>query len=221
MEQLPLAISVQSEPSFDNFTVGENREAVTRVHALASAGEGERILYVWGPPGSGCTHLLKAAVSAAGGCYYGPGQAAVTGIDTLVAADHVECLDDAGQIALFRQINRAREGGARVLASGRSAPTGLAVRDDLRSRLGWGLVYQLRPLTDDDKKKHVRAEAARLGLRIPEEVLLYLFNRLPRDMRSLNAVLRYLDMHSMARQRALTLPMVRDAIERFDQQQGK
>lgn len=215
MEQLPLEISAPSEPSFDNFVEGGNVEALMRVRILASKDANEPVLYIWGAPGSGCTHLLQSAVRAAGGLYYSPGEAPDTNLDTLVAADQVERLDDAGQIALFVQINRAREGGARVLASGRTAPSGLSVREDLRSRLGWGLVYHIRPLTDDYKKQYLRAEAARLGLRIPDEVLLYLFNRLPRDLRSLSAVLKYLDLQSMARQRALTLPMVRDAIERI------
>ena len=58
------------------------------------------------------------------------------------------------------------------------------MREDLRTRLAWGLVYQLRPLTDEEKAAHLRAEAARRGLRLPDEVLGYLLGRLPRDLRA-------------------------------------
>lgn len=215
MEQLPLEISAQAEPTFDNFVAGANREALIRVRGLAAGLPGEPILYLWGEPGSGRSHLLRAAARAADGVYYAPGESPLAENVAFVAADQVERLDNAGQIALFVQINRAREGGTRVLASGQTPPAALGLRADLRTRLGWGLVYQLRPLTDDDKKQHLRAEAARRGLQLTEDVLLYLLNRLPRDLASLNTVLAHLDRHSLARQRALTLPLVRDALARL------
>jgi DnaA family protein len=99
-----------------------------------------------------------------------------------------------------------------VLAAGSAPPAGLALREDLRTRLGWGLVYQLRPLTDALKAVHLRAEAARRGLRLSDEVVWYLLHHLPRDLASLNAVLDRIDRHSLARQRPVTLPLVRDAL---------
>ena len=103
-----------------------------------------------------------------------------------------------------------------VLAAGNAPPAQLALREDLRTRLGWGLVYQLKPLTDAEKALHLRSEASRRGLRLADEVVWYLLNHLPRDLASLNAVLDRLDRHSLARQRAVTLPLVREALSNFN-----
>ncbi|HEX6317365.1 MAG TPA: DnaA/Hda family protein [Burkholderiales bacterium] len=195
--QLPLDISPAAEPSFDSFIAGANAEALERVRALAAGNLHESIVYLWGEPGSGRSHLLRAAARAHSG---------------LVVADDVESLDAAAQQALFVAINGAREGQAAVLAAGSAPPAGLALREDLRTRLGWGLVYHLKPLTDAEKAVHLRAEALRRGLRLTDEVVWYLLHRLPRDVASLNAALELLDRHSLARQRPITLPLIREAL---------
>jgi DnaA family protein len=195
--QLPLDISPAAEPTFDSFIAGANAEALERVRALAAGNLHESIVYLWGEPGSGRSHLLHAAARAHPG---------------LVVADDVESLDAAAQQALFVAINGAREGQAAVLAAGSVPPAGLALREDLRTRLGWGLVYHLKPLTDAEKAVHLRAEALRRGLRLTDEVVWYLLHRLPRDVASLNAVLELLDRHSLARQRPITLPLIREAL---------
>ena len=198
MQQLVLDIGPPPDPSFDNYVAGPNAEALARVRGLAHGGSREAIVYLWGDLGSGRTHLLKAAARAN---------------PDLVIADDVETLDAEGQQRLFVAINAARDGGAPVLAAGRAAPAGLALREDLRTRLAWGLVYQLRPLSDTDKVLHLRAEAARRGLRLSEDVVGYLLTRLPRDLPSLNGVLDALDRYSLAAKRPITLPLVREALE--------
>jgi DnaA family protein len=200
MRQLPLEISSPAAPSLDNFVAGANAEALAAVRALAAGERPEAIVYLWGERGSGRSHLLRAATRA------NPG---------LVAADDVETLDATAQQALFNAINAAREGQTPVLAAGSAPPAGLTLREDLRSRLAWGLVYQLRAPSDADKATYLRAEAARRGLRLPEEVLAYLLNHVPRDLASLNAVLDSLDRYSLASQRPLTLPLVREALQKL------
>jgi len=106
--------------------------------------------------------------------------------------------------------------GVPLLAAGDAPPAQLALRDDLKSRLAWGLVYQLRPLSDADKALHLRAEAARRGLELADEVVWYLLNRLPRDLPRLNATLDLLDRYSLSRQRHITLPLVREALASVD-----
>jgi len=197
MRQLPLAISPAVEPSLDSFIAGTNAEALERVRALAAGTLGEAIVYLWGEAGSGRSHLLRAAAKAK---------------PRLVIADDVDTLDAEAQQALFSAINAARDGGPPVLAAGEAPPAQLALREDLRTRLGWGLVYQLRLLTDAEKALHLRSEAARRGLRLTDEVVWYLLNHLPRDLSSLNTVLDRLDRYSLARQRAVTLPLVREAL---------
>ena len=195
--QLPLEIFPAPEPSLDNYVAGANAEALERVRALAAGRLQEAIVYLWGEPASGRSHLLRAASRAN---------------PALVLADDVETLDEAAQQALFIAINAARDGGAPVLAAGNAPPAQLALREDLRTRLGWGLVYQLKPLTDAEKALHLRSEAARRGLRLTDEVVWYLLNHLPRDLASLHAVLDRLDRHSLARQRPVTLPLVREVL---------
>jgi DnaA family protein len=197
MRQLPLQISAPAEPRFENYLAGANIEALARIRALAAGRPHEAIVYLWGEPGSGRTHLLRAAAHAN---------------PELFIADDVETLDAAAQQALFVAINAARDGQAAVLAAGAAPPAQLPLREDLRTRLAWGLVYQLKPLTDAEKALYLRAEAERRGLRLSDEVVWYLLNHLPRDLGSLHRVLEVLDRYSLASQRAVTLPLVREAL---------
>jgi len=197
MQQLPLGISQAAQPAFDNFIAGRNAEALARVRELAAGALGERIVYLWGEPGSGRSHLLRAASRL------NPG---------LVVADDVETLDAAGQQALFVAINEARDGGPSVLAAGAKPPMQLEFRADLRTRLAWGLVYQLVPLGDEDKARHLKIIAAERGLQLSDDIVGYLLTRLPRDMASLRSVMEVLDRYSLMRKRPLTLPLVREAL---------
>ena len=201
MQQLPLDISAPEPPGFDNFIAGANAEALAAVRALAAGTLRECIVYLWGRLGSGRSHLLAAAQAA------NPG---------LTIVDDVETLDEAAQQALFVAINLARDAGAGVLVAGDRSPAALTLREDLRTRLAWGLVYELHPLGDDAKSAHLEALAARRGLALAPEVAAYLLSRLPRDFGSLNRVMEALDKHSLARQRGLTLPLVREALATWE-----
>jgi len=197
MEQIPLELSQPPEPSFENFVAGANVEALERVRGLALGTLREAIVYLWGESGSGRSHLLSAAQRLSA---------------DLVVADDVEQLDAAAQQALFVAINAARDGRGAVLAAGGLPPARLALREDLRTRLAWGLVYHLKPLSDEEKKQHLRTEAARRGLELGEDVAGYLLARLPRDLGHLSGILEVLDRQSLARQRPLTLPFVREVL---------
>src|SRR5712692_9576067 len=208
MQQLPLGISQPAEPAFDNFVAGANAEALARVRELAGGTLNERIVYLWGEPGSGCSHLLRAAARAN---------------PSLVVADDVERLDANAQQALFVAINNVRDGGPVVLAAGERPPARLALRADLATRLAWGLVYQLVPLGDKDKARHLKPVAAGRGLQLSDDIVGYLLTRLPRDMTNLQAVMEVLDRYSLMRKRPLTLPLVREALaeEILDRQPGR
>jgi len=197
--QLVLDIGPAAEPDFDNYVAGPNAEAVASLRGFAAGATREAVMYLWGEPGSGRTHLLRAAARVN---------------PDLIVADDVEKLDDPAQQRLFAAINAAREGEPPVLAAGSQPPAQLALREDLRTRLAWGLVYQLKPLTDAEKALHLRAQAARRGLRLSDDVVAYLLTRLPRDLASLNAVLEALDRYSLASKRPVTVPLVREALER-------
>jgi len=194
MKQLALGISPPPQPTLDNFVPGANAELLARLRELRAGRYRESVLYLWGEPGSGKSHLLDACSAQ-------------------VAADDVEKLDDASQIELFNRINEARQSGGAVLAAGNAPPAQLALREDLKSRLAWGLVYQVKRLTDEDNGVFLRAEAARRGLPLPEEVISYLMTRMRRDLRSLTAVLDRIDQVSLERKRPITLPLLREALK--------
>ena len=198
--QLALPISPPPEPTLENFVPGANAELLARLRALAAGELAESVLYLWGEPGSGRSHLLAASAR--------PG---------LVVADDVERLDTAGQIALFNAINAARDAGGTVLAAGNAPPAQLALREDLKSRLAWGLVYQVKPLTDAEKALTLHGEAARRGLKLSDEVVWYLLTHVRRDLRSLIALLDRIDRASLEQRRAVTLPLVRELIRNLEE----
>ena len=198
--QLALPISSPPEPTLENFVTGANAELLARLRALAAGELAESVLYLWGEPGSGRSHLLAASAR--------PG---------LAVADDVERLDEAGQIALFNAINAARDAGGTVLAAGNAPPAQLALREDLKSRLAWGLVYQVKPLTDAEKALTLHGEAARRGLRLSDEVVWYLLTHVRRDLHSLIGLLDRLDRASLEQRRAVTLPLVRELIRNLEE----
>lgn len=200
MRQLALGISPPPEPSLDNFVAGQNAELLARLRELKAGRLAENIVYIWGETGSGRSHLLRAS--------------ARRGLDV---ADDVEDLDDSGQIDLFNRINAAREAGTAVLAAGSAPPAKLRLREDLRSRLAWGLVYHVKPLTDAERAQFLASEADRRGMRLGDEVAAYLLVRVRRDLASLGSILDALDRASLEQKRHLTLPLARDVLKTLDE----
>jgi len=200
MRQLALGISPPPEPSLDNFVPGQNAELLARLRELRAGRLAESIVYLWGEPGSGRSHLLHACAR--------PG---------LAVADDVDSLDEKEQIGLFSRINEARETGSAVLAAGSAPPAQLALREDLKSRLAWGLVYQVKPLTDADRVLYLAAEADRRGMRLADDLVAYLLARVRRDLKSLGVILDALDRASLEQKRHLTLPLVREVLKTLDE----
>lgn len=206
--QLALDLLQPAAPTLQNFVVGRNAEAVAVLERLLAGTGSDRIVYLWGPPGSGRSHLLQALTAGGAACRWQPGGPAdAAGISVV---DDVEGLDEPAQVALFNRLNAVRaEPTAACVAAGGAAPAKLPLREDLRTRLAWGLVYQLQPLADSEKAAALRAQAQARGLAIGGEVIDYLLTHLPRDMRTLAAALEALDGYALARQRPLTVALVR------------
>jgi DnaA family protein len=85
----------------------------------------------------------------------------------------------------------------------------LPLREDLRTRLGSGLVYHLIPLSDEEKRAALTAQAEARALSLPPGAIDYLLTHATRDMRHLTAILAALDRHSLEYKRPITLPMLR------------
>ncbi|WP_153109711.1 DnaA regulatory inactivator Hda [Propionivibrio limicola] len=216
MRQLILELQPETPPGLDNFVAGSNGEVLTGIAAWLEPGNREPSLFLWGESGAGKTHLLRAS----GGLYCdGAADPDLSFLGEnpeetcpLHAIDNVEALSPAGQIALFNLFNRQRATGKRLLTAASRPPQQLVLREDLRTRLGSGLIYRLQPLTDAEKIDALMAQATARGLRLPQEALDYLLLRAPRDMRSLSALIAALDRYSLEHKRAITLPLLREVL---------
>jgi DnaA-homolog protein len=213
-EQLLLKISPDWIPSLDNFVVGRNVELLSALRHALSGSLSERCFYLWGEDGCGKSHLLQAAVTFARSA----GQAAVyvesevPSAASVVAVDDVEALDAAAQIALFELYNRMRDGGGLLLVSGKAAPAFLRLRDDLRTRLGWGMVYQVHSLNDKEKEDALKNHANARGFDLPQEVASYLLRHGRRDLPSLLAVLDALDAHCLRLKRTASVHLLKEVM---------
>ena len=216
MQQLLLQLTPPPAPTLDNFVPGRNGAAVQALRDIASGRGAERFVYLWGEAGSGRTHLLRGLAQAAGSgsALYLLGTAVDgTTNSAVLAVDDVQQVPAGNQIELFDLYNRVRAAGGALAASGDAAPAQLALRPDLRSRLAWGLAFQLHPLSDDEKAAALRAHALGRALELPEDIIAYLLRHAQRDMASLIGILDALDRYSLEQKRPVTLPLVRAALE--------
>jgi DnaA family protein len=218
MKQIPLAIGPDPLPTFDSYLTSANAAAVAHLRAL---GGPSAPVYLWGPCGSGKTHLLRAVVhqrQAAGelaGCFDAADAAPWTLQPgwTLVVVDRCELLDAERQQAAFALFVQAGEAGVQWVAAGRLPPVDLPLRDDLRTRLAWGHVFALQPGSERESRAALRREADRRGIFLPDEVMDYLLTRAARDLGTLMQLLDRMDRYALARQRPLTVPLLRQMLQ--------
>jgi DnaA family protein len=209
MTQLTLDLLQPLQPSLDNFVAGRNAAALAALRSLVEGKLDQRIVYLWGVQGCGRSHLLAALLAQARAFRWSSEAAAETPGIALV--DDVDALDADAQIALFSRLNAARADVAcACVVAGPRPPSQLVLREDLRTRLAWGYVYQLHPLSDAEKAAALQTHAASRGVRIDADVIPFLLVQLPRDMRTLVAALDALDASALTRKRALTLGLVRE-----------
>lgn len=210
MRQLILDLLPATPPSLDNFVPGGNAETVAALTAWL-AGAGETSFCLWGEPGSGKSHLLQASGFPCVDAAQSPDLADAPAGGEL-AVDHVERLSPDGQIALFNHFNRLKAAGGRLLTAAAQPPVHLALREDLRTRLGWGLIYRLLPLSDGEKAAALATLARERALKLAPESISYLLRHAPRDMRTLTAVIDALDRYSLEHKRPITLPLLREVL---------
>lgn len=201
MKQLLLDIQPPAPQALTNFIVGQNAEALHSLNQARNNVAEARFIYLWGAQGSGKSHLLSACKAA-----------------NMRVADDVHLLDNEGQIALFNTYNQIKglnsEGlGGTLITAGLYAPTQMHLRDDLATRLAWGLVYQLQPLTDEEKAQALKNHAFERGMKLPDEVVDYCLRYLRRDLPTLMAVLDALDVWSLTEKKPVTVPMLKKLLQ--------
>ncbi len=242
MNQLLLDLGPPPQPTLDNFVVGRNAEALAALRRLCAAPVADppaRCLYLWGEAGSGRSHLLRAACGLLGGRYLsarsmvsssiaGPSISVAAVRDAiardpsqprcLVAIDDVEATTPDVQEALFHALNAMREDPrAAIVVAGNAAPRDLELapgRDDLRSRLAWGLTFELYRLDDDAKDAALARRADERGFALAPDVRRYLLTHFARDLGSLMRIVDALDRYALEQQRAVTVPLIREYLER-------
>jgi DnaA family protein len=224
-EQLVFDLATPEPPSFGNFLPGGNAEALAVVKALAGGESGETGVMLWGVPGAGKTHLLRAAVAAVEArgrsAVYVAAPDELSGRELGVLAGHdvvaIDDIDRAGpdaQALLFTLFNRLREEGRHLVVACRLPLAALSLREDLRTRLGWGLVYEVTPLADADKPAALAAYARGRGFALADDVIQYLLAHGRRDMAALVNVLAALDRYSLSTKRPITVPLLRGWFQR-------
>lgn len=226
--QLTLGLSLKDEATFDNFHAGKNSEIIQELKKTAS-GQGEKIIYLSGTRGQGCSHLLQACCHFASqqhlsSVYLPLSQLLSLTPEVLHGFESLDvvCFDDlhviAGQTeweeAVFHLFNRIYDNGGRIIIAAQDLPKAIHIAlPDLVSRLSWGIVYQLHPLTDAEKLVVLTSRANYRGISLSDEVGKYILTHCPRHMGTLFAALDALDKASLAAQRRLTIPFVKEVLQ--------
>ena len=241
--QFALDLSHTPKASLDNYLPGKDLALISTLQELSKAWHGRtphqtknplnhRWIYWWGPEGYGRTHLLAAMTNTAedAGIQYfclNPREPiswvrleekinnlAQSDLPSVITVDDVDALDERLVGALFRVLNCVQASkNIYILMAGKAAPTNLNIREDLRTRLGWGLVFQTQLLNDDEKIQALEQAAKSRGLVLSPDVLPWLLNRFYRDMPNLMALIDALDAYSLETKRAVTLALVRELLQ--------
>jgi DnaA family protein len=222
VKQIALDIGLAAAPSLANFFAGPNDAALK--HLLLWAGSPTRSpvpTYLWGASGSGKTHLLKAVQEALREQGAAAGWLDATMLEPPPFDDRwaVVLLDDAHlytavqQHAAFNWFVNAQTLQRGVLAAGALPPADLKLREDLRTRLAWGHVFQLHVLSEPERRAVLRQAADERGVFLSDEVMDYMLTRFSRDLASLMQLLGQLDGYALQTKRAITIPLIKAMLE--------
>ncbi len=225
--QEPLALYLEPSMGFHNLVRGDNSELIDTIYPLAQA-HTPGFIALWGPPASGKSHLLQALCNRASEqgqtALYLPLQQILDGdpeaLDAMASTAMI-CLDDLDAVigrrpwqeALYRLYNGVQQASGCLVSASRTPPRELPLElPDLKSRLSWGPCYQVLQLGDEHKGQVLKQQAKERGLQLPDEAVNYLLNHQQRDLASLIGILDRLDRASLAAQRRLTVPFIREQL---------
>lgn len=226
MKQIALDIGLASGPTFKSFFAGPNAAALEHlalwVGDKASAPARSPVpIYLWGDEGSGKTHLLKAVEDSvrAQGATVGWLDASAAGRPefderwAVLLMDDVHLYNEAQQHVAFNWFVNAQTHQRGVLAAGALPPADLKLRDDLRTRLGWGHVFGLQLLSETERRAVLRQAADERGVFLGDEVMDFMLTRFSRDLGSLMELLDLIDRYALQTKRAITIPLIKSMME--------
>lgn len=211
MRQLILDLLPDSPPTLDNFVPGGNEETLAALTGWLAGQLTDTAFCLHGESGCGRSHLLLASDFAYVDAADNPALANVTAKQQL-AVDNIDALDADGQIALFALFNQLKASGGQLLTAAPQPPAHLPLREDLRTRLGSGLIYRLQPLSDAEKAAAIATQAKERALKLSPEMISYLLRHASRDMRTLSMLVVALDQYTLEQKRPVTLPLLRELL---------
>ena len=231
-EQLSLPVQLPDDETFESYVSGDNAQVIEYLQSLTEPekhNDSQFLTFISGEQGSGKSHLLysichKAQMQSLSHIYIGLKQYKELSEQLLIGLENIQivCLDDVHliledddwQLALFDLINRVREvGNCHLVVCANAGPKALSVSlPDLKSRLTWGVSFQIQPLSDEQRVEALINRADRRGLTMSDEVARFLLNHLQRDMPSLMAILDELDDSSLKEKRKLTIPFIKTVL---------
>jgi len=222
MKQIALDIGLARGPTLASFCAGPNEAALKHLQLWAGSPTRSPVpTYLWGPSGSGKTHLLKAVAEtlreqgAAAGWLDATVQEPPEFDErwAVVLLDDVQLYTAVQQHAAFNWFINAQTLQRGVLAAGALPPADLKLREDLRTRLAWGHVFQLQVLSEPERRGVLRQAADARGVFLGDEVMDYMLTRFSRDLGSLMQLLEQLDGYALQTKRAITIPLIRSMLE--------
>ena len=195
MDQLLLNIHPPSTKSLENFVIGDNFEAISVIKKFTTD-KNLQFFYLWGVQGSGKSHLSSVVKK-----------------NNILVIEDIESMSDIEQIQAFSIFNNCKENGKKLFITGSNSPNNMGLRSDLASRLSWGIVYQIKALTDNEKKLALLNHSKQKGMSSNVKVIEYCMKNLKRDLHYLIATLDALDNWSLKTKKPMTIPLLKKLLE--------
>ena len=195
MDQLLLNIHPPSIKSIENFVIGDNFEAISVIKKFTTD-KNLQFFYLWGVQGSGKSHLSSVVKK-----------------NNILVIEDIESMNDIEQIEAFSIFNNCKENGKKLFITGSNSPNNMGLRSDLASRLSWGIVYQIKALTDNEKKLALLNHSKQKGMSSNVKVIEYCMKNLKRDLHYLIATLDALDSWSLKTKKPMTIPLLKKLLE--------
>ena len=195
MDQLLLNIHPPSIKSLENFVIGDNFEAISVIKKFTTD-KNLQFFYLWGVQGSGKSHLSSVVKN-----------------NNILVIEDIESMSDIEQIQAFSIFNNCKENGKKLFITGSNSPNNMGLRSDLASRLSWGIVYQIKALTDNEKKLALLNYSKQKGISSNVKVIEYCMKNLKRDLHYLIATLDALDNWSLKTKKPMTIPLLKKLLE--------